>query len=222
MRDAGRVADDEAEARARHARCALHVEAADLGVLARLGKCGRLADATQLLGVVLRVAVGCRLDAAGSEPARARRRAAASAAASSSSASLSSAFTGRSASSSSGVGLPSSFIRPRSSSTARDRARASARRRRAARRTSAAAPLRASAARQPSGSLRAALRSITSGSLETFEPDYSLLIGRIRMSVTSAVRGAASAPALKIAGEHVGVRARIHRVNKVAAKEGLA
>ena len=59
-RDARRVADDVAEARAGHARCALHVEAADLRVLPRLGKRGGLADATQLLRVVLRVAVGCR------------------------------------------------------------------------------------------------------------------------------------------------------------------
>ena len=59
-RDARRVADDVAEARARHARCALHVEAADLRVLPRLRKRGRLADATQLLRVVLRVAVGRR------------------------------------------------------------------------------------------------------------------------------------------------------------------
>ncbi len=59
-RDARRVADDVAEARAGHARCALHVEAADLRVLPRLGQRRRLADATQLLRVVLRVAVGCR------------------------------------------------------------------------------------------------------------------------------------------------------------------
>ena len=45
-RDARRVADDVAEARARHARCALHVETADLRVLPRLRKCGGLADAT--------------------------------------------------------------------------------------------------------------------------------------------------------------------------------
>ena len=57
-RDECRVAHDVAEARAGHARRALHVEAADLGVLARVGERRRLADAAELLGVVLRVAVG--------------------------------------------------------------------------------------------------------------------------------------------------------------------
>ncbi len=60
-RDAGRVADDVAEARAGDARGALHVEAADLRVLARLAENGRLADPPELLGVVLRIAVRRRV-----------------------------------------------------------------------------------------------------------------------------------------------------------------
>ena len=55
-----RIADDVAEACSRDAGGALHVEAADLRVLARLREDGRLADAPELLGVLLRVAVRCR------------------------------------------------------------------------------------------------------------------------------------------------------------------
>ena len=60
-RDAGGVANDVAEARTGHARRALHVEAADLGVLARVGVRRRLSHAAELLGVVFRVAVGRRV-----------------------------------------------------------------------------------------------------------------------------------------------------------------
>ncbi len=60
-RDAGGVADEVAEARAGHARRALHVEAADLRVLASLVVRRRLADPAELLGVVLGVAVGSRV-----------------------------------------------------------------------------------------------------------------------------------------------------------------
>ena len=60
-RDARRVADDVAEARARDTRRPLHVEAADLRVLAGGVESGRLAHAPQLLGVVLRVAVRRRV-----------------------------------------------------------------------------------------------------------------------------------------------------------------
>ena len=55
------VADPVAEARAGHARRALHLEAADLRVLLRLCELRRLAPALQLLRVVLRVAVRRRL-----------------------------------------------------------------------------------------------------------------------------------------------------------------
>ena len=55
------VADQVAEARAGDLRRALHLEAADLGVLARLVELRRLADAAQLLGVLVGVAVGRRL-----------------------------------------------------------------------------------------------------------------------------------------------------------------
>ena len=54
------VADDVAEARAREPCGALELEAADLARLPRLGEHRWLADAAQLLGVVLGVAVGCR------------------------------------------------------------------------------------------------------------------------------------------------------------------
>ena len=90
----------------------------------------------------------------------------ASAAASSSSAAFSSSFTRFSSSSSAGVGLPFSFSWPRSSSvrgtSARQRSSASI-----SASNASAAPFRASAARKPSGSLRAALRSITRLSLES-------------------------------------------------------
>jgi hypothetical protein len=52
------VADHVAEARARDARSALHVEAGELRVLARLGERRGFADAPELFGVVLAVAVG--------------------------------------------------------------------------------------------------------------------------------------------------------------------
>ena len=164
-RDARGVADDVAEARARHARGALHVEAADLRVLARLGerRAARRRDGAPRRRPPCRRREPTRRGGFGTSASAASR--AASAAASSSSASLSAAFTGRSASSSSGVGLPLSFVRPRSSSTfgmsSRQRSSASS-----SASNSSAAPLRASAARQPSGSLRAALRSITTWSLE--------------------------------------------------------
>ena len=73
-RDAGRVADDVAEARPRDARGALHVEAADLRVLAGIGEDRRLAHAPELLGVLFRVAVGRRVVRAGWERAPAPRR----------------------------------------------------------------------------------------------------------------------------------------------------
>ena len=57
-RDASGIADDVAEPRAGDARGALHVEAPDLRVLARLAELRRLADAAQLLGVILGIAVG--------------------------------------------------------------------------------------------------------------------------------------------------------------------
>ena len=57
-RDKRRVADHEAEARAREPRGALHVEAADLRVLLRVGERGRLAPAADLLRVLVGVAVG--------------------------------------------------------------------------------------------------------------------------------------------------------------------
>ena len=57
-RDERRVARDVAEARAREPRGALHLEAADLGVL-RAGR-ARLADPADLLGVLVGVAVGRR------------------------------------------------------------------------------------------------------------------------------------------------------------------
>jgi hypothetical protein len=60
-RDESRVADDVAESCAGDARRALHVEAADLRVLAELRERSRLADRSQLLGVLLGVAVGRRL-----------------------------------------------------------------------------------------------------------------------------------------------------------------
>ena len=54
------VADPVAEARARHARGALHVEPTDLRVLLHLGQRGRLAHAPDLFGLVLAHAVGHR------------------------------------------------------------------------------------------------------------------------------------------------------------------
>ncbi len=60
-RDPCRIAHDVAEARSGHARSSLHVEAADLRVLAGLGERRRLAHTAKLLGVVLRVAVGRRV-----------------------------------------------------------------------------------------------------------------------------------------------------------------
>ena len=57
-RDERRVADEVAEARAREPRRPLHLEAADLGVLGAVGR--RIADAPQLLGVLVGVAVGRR------------------------------------------------------------------------------------------------------------------------------------------------------------------
>ena len=56
-RDERRVADDVAEARAGDASGTVHVEAADLGVLAQRLERVRLADALQLLCVLFRVAV---------------------------------------------------------------------------------------------------------------------------------------------------------------------
>ncbi len=94
-RDARRVADDVAEARAGDARCALHVEAADLRVLARL----RRARAARRRGAAPPRRPPCRRRAPsrrggfGTSASAASR--AASAAASSSSASLSAALTGR-------------------------------------------------------------------------------------------------------------------------------
>ena len=60
-RDERRVADQVAEARAREARRPLHVEAPDLGVLARLRQLGRLARARDLDRVLLLGAVRHRL-----------------------------------------------------------------------------------------------------------------------------------------------------------------
>ena len=47
------VADPVAETRAGDPRGPIHVEAADVRVLLRLGECWRVSDAAQLLGVVL-------------------------------------------------------------------------------------------------------------------------------------------------------------------------
>ena len=60
QRDERGVADHVSEARARDPRRALHVEAADLGVLLRIGDLRRLADAADLHRVLLGVAVGHR------------------------------------------------------------------------------------------------------------------------------------------------------------------
>ena len=117
-REQRRVADQVAEARAGEPRRALHVEAADLGVLLRLGGRHRLADQR---GARLGVLVGRsrrepsrREDSALARaprlaqppPRRARARPA-----------CSSSLTPRSSSSCSGVGLPLTFVRERSSST---------------------------------------------------------------------------------------------------------
>ena len=160
------VADQVAEARAGEARGALHVEAADLGVLLEPPRAAAARPTRRDLdGVLLR---RCRpaTDSCGrvrhlGEQLVARRlgggelllgRAAAR------------SFTCCSSSSCSGVGLPLSFVCPRSSSTcgtsARQRSSASSSASKAS-----AAPLRASAARKASGSLRAALRSIMASSL---------------------------------------------------------
>ena len=114
-RDERRVADEVAEARAREPRGALHLEAADLGVLGPVRR--RVADAAQLDGVLVGVAVRRRRVgrirhereqrvALGLGGRRAPPRARA--------APPSRRF---SSSSCSGVGLPFSFWRPRSSST---------------------------------------------------------------------------------------------------------
>src|SRR5581483_10128762 len=55
--DEGRLADDVAEPRARDTRRALHLEAAELEVVARAREPGRLAPAANLDRVVLRLAV---------------------------------------------------------------------------------------------------------------------------------------------------------------------
>ena len=155
------VADEVAEPGAGQPRRALHLEAPDLGVLGSLRR--RLADAADLLGVLLRLAVGRggvgRIRHLLEQPV---------------------AFGlgdgellldhaqlllhAVSSSSSAGVGLPFSFRRPRSSSARgiSDRQRSSA----ARSASNASAPsFRATAARKPSGSLRAARRSITRRSL---------------------------------------------------------
>ena len=110
------VADDVAEARAGHARRSLHVEAPDLGVLARRLERRRLADPAELDGVVLRLAVGSGL-VRGVRHEGERGVALGLGSRELLLACLSSALTGFSASSSSGVGLPLSFVLPRSSST---------------------------------------------------------------------------------------------------------
>ena len=53
-RQARSVADPVPEARARHPRRALHLEAPELEVVARLVEVGRLADASHLAGVLFR------------------------------------------------------------------------------------------------------------------------------------------------------------------------
>ena len=60
-RHARGVAHDVPEACSRDTRGTLHVEASDLRVLARFGEHGWVANPSQLLGVVLRVAVGRRV-----------------------------------------------------------------------------------------------------------------------------------------------------------------
>ncbi len=60
-REEGGVADEVAEARSRQAGGTLELEATDLARLLRLRELGRLAEAADLDGVVLGVAVGCRL-----------------------------------------------------------------------------------------------------------------------------------------------------------------
>ena len=141
----GSVADQIAEARARQARCALHVEAADLRVLASLRQLRQVARAGELDRVLLRDPVRHRL------VRRVRHLceqfvAGRSAAAYSSSAACNSSFTCCSSASCSGEGLPFSFVWPRSSSicgtSALQRSSASSSASKAS-----AAPLRASAAR---------------------------------------------------------------------------
>ena len=144
-REAGRVADPVAEAGAGHPCGPLHVEAADVDVLAGALRRARLADATHLLDVVLGRAVGdVRMRQVGDTEGSSSR--AASAAAYSSSAARSCSLTCCSSASCSGEGLPFSFVFPRSSSSCGTSVR---------QRSSAAssasnaspAPLRASAAR---------------------------------------------------------------------------
>ena len=154
----GRVADEVSETRAR--RCARRAPSrsgrAPCAPSARRAR--RIAPARDLDRVVLAVAVG-RGSCGGFGTCRSSASRSASAAASASSAARSSSFTRWSSSAARASACPSA------SSAAqlvdlRGRARASARRQRAARRSVSAAPFRASAARKPSGSLRAALRSI--------------------------------------------------------------
>ena len=152
------VADQVAEARAGEPRGPLHLEPADLGVLRPLRRLARRRG-----GAPPRPR-RCRRRAttgrAGSAPARAAGRARPRRRRAPPRPTRSSSFTRFSSSSCSGVGLPFSFSLPRSSST-----RGTSSRQRSSAASSAsnasAAPLRASAARKPSGSLRAARRSIT-------------------------------------------------------------
>ena len=147
-REQRRVADEVAEARAGQPRGALHLEAADLGVLARLGQRGG-SPTRRISTASPRCRRRARTRAAGSAPReqlvalRLGRRELLLGRASSS-------FTRCSSSSCSGVGLPFSFVRPRSSST-----RGTSARQRSSAASSAsnasAAPLRASAARQRVG-----------------------------------------------------------------------
>ena len=154
-RDERGVADDVAEPRARDAGGALHVEAPDLRVLARRRRAtaARRPGATRRRRPRSRRPARTRAGGFGTRASAASRSA--SAAASSSSACLSSALTGRSASSSSGVGLPLSFVCPRSSSTrgmsARQRSSASRSASNSSTRRPCARARRASARRRPSG-----------------------------------------------------------------------
>ena len=160
-REQRRVAEQVAEARAREPRGPLHVEAADLGVLLRVGELRLLAPAPDLDRVLVGRPRRARTGRAGSgretAPAsrRPRRRRAPPRR-------LSARPSARPAPRAAPASASPSASGGRAARRRRERARASARRPRAARRRPPRRPCARARRGSASGSLRAALRSIIS------------------------------------------------------------